>query len=91
MRRKGCCLWRAGKEEKEITEEVFETEELCTFCTNAHKVLLSSGESSFPNELPRRKQRGIKNSGERIDPPTDHVGSTPTFFYCILTPGSWIL
>jgi hypothetical protein len=32
-----------------------------------------------------------QNSGDRIDTPTDHAGSTPTFFYCILTPGSWIL
>ena len=31
------------------------------------------------------------NSGDRIDSLTDHAGSTPTFFYCILTPGSWIL
>jgi hypothetical protein len=39
VRREGCCLWRAGKEEEEITQEVLGTEELCTFCTNVPKVL----------------------------------------------------
>jgi hypothetical protein len=48
VRREGCILRRVGKEEKEITQEVLETGELCTFCTNAPKVHLSSGESSFP-------------------------------------------